>query len=266
MRPGMTTCALMMVALLAGCQGQEAVPTLAALPAVQPKLLATVAIPPTPNEAERQATRLAQVPTPGQPTPTPEPSPTVYVGVFLEGVLDEDVPLVDATRAVFMPDSPTLVSRCRFAVADDIFGSSWRSNSGAVGALGCAVEDVQVFGGSVQVFERGVMYYQQGGSLWAITTEGGVRGDRYWSLAELPESEPGQNPPPPPGLLPPGDSFSAMWRAVPDLRDRLGFARLGEQQANLSLQRFENGALLADRTSGLVYILLGSSIAFGPYS
>lgn len=239
-----------------------------ALPGVQPKMLATVFLSPTPGEAERRATEFANAPTPSAPTITPLPSATVYIGVFLEGGInpDGDVPIIDPTRALFQPDVTPVISRCRFAVADEVFGEGWRSNVSAVGALGCPVEDLQVFGGGVQVFERGVMYYQDSGSLWAITTEGGVRGDRYWSLAEPPEVEGGDPVLAPPGLIAPDDNLRGMWLIVPELRDRLGFARLPAQTANLSLQRFENGGLLADRTSGVVYILLANNIAFGPYN
>ncbi len=234
---------------------------------MQAKLLATVYISPTPDAAQQQATRVAVVPSPGVPTATLEPSATVYVGVFLEGAIDPegDVPLIDPTRAVFQPQQTPLPSRCRFEVAD-VFGSSWRTNVGAVRALGCAVEPLLEFSGGVQVFERGVMYYQSGGGLWAITTEGGVRGDRYWALPAVPEVGAEVPVAPPPGLLPPDEQFSAMWRAVDELRESLGYARLGGQAANLSLQRFEGGALLADRTSGLTYLLVGMNTAYGPYS
>src|SRR5690606_14545194 len=119
--------------------------------------------------------------------------------------------------------------------------------------------------GTFQPFERGVMYYQEGGGLWAITTEGGVRGDRYWSLPAVPLVT--TTPPiAPSGLQLPDENFLGMWLGVEEVRDRLGFARLGSQASNLALQRFENGALLADSSSGVVYILLGSNMAFGPYS
>ncbi len=251
---------------LAACQ-QEIVPTLAVLPPVQAKLLATVYISPTPDEIQQQATRVAIVPTASDPTMTPEPSPTAYIGIFLEGAIDPEgeVPLVDPTRAIFQPQQTAVQTRCRFEVAE-VFGTGWRTNASAVTSIGCAVEPLLEFSGAVQVFERGVMYYQNEGGLWAITTEGGVRGDRYWALPAVPETDNNVEVAPAPGLLPPGQQFSTMWRAVDALREGLGYARLPVQVANLSLQRFEGGALLADRTSGLTYILVGTSTAYGPYN
>ncbi len=254
--------------ILTACQQDEGVlPTLLAPGGVQPKQLATVVISPTPNQAEQQATRSAIIPTTPEPTLTLEPSPTVYVGIFLEGsvISDDDLPFVDPTRAVFQPDTTPIVSRCRFEIADNAFGSGWRTNINAVRAIGCPVEGLQQFRGTFQPFERGAMYYQEDGGLWAITTEGGARGDRYWSLPAVPLVIT-ELPIAPSGLQLPDENFIGMWLGVEEVRDRLGFARLSSQPSNLALQRFENGALLSDGSSGVVYILLGSNMAFGPYS
>lgn len=258
--------ALLMV-LLAACESeQEAAPTLASLPVVQAKQLATVYISPTPSDAERQATRAAIIPSVSVPTLTPEPTATVYVGVFLQAEnVEGDIPIIDATRMLFQPDQTAVPSRCRFEIAE-AFGESWRTNANAVRELGCPVEGWQDFGGGLQLFERGVMYYQENGGLWAITTSGGVTGDRFWALPFVPP--PGTEEPidPPPGLQVPIEGFGTMWRLVDGVRDRLGFARLNGQPAEMTLQRFEGGSLLLDKSSGVVYILLNrSSIAFGPY-
>jgi hypothetical protein len=249
------------VQILAACQ--PATLTSEALPAVQAKLLATVAMSPTPNDAEQQATRLANRPTETVPTGTPAPSPTVYVGVFLDGSNGQidDIPY-NLTLAPLNPIvQPT---ECPIPI-DDIFGTTWTQNFNAQQALGCPVEVVIPFDGTVQVFERGVMYYQPNGIIWAIAP-GGALGGKYWaSEQQLPPIAESDQAVPPEGLFVPALGFGAFWYGVAGVRETIGFAQTQEQSANISYQRFEGGTLLADGSSGQVFVMVGGDKVFGPY-
>ena len=259
---------IMLALLVAGCQ--QATPTpVESSQVVQAKLLATVYISPTPNPAEQQATAAAQ-PSLTAPPPTAQPSPTVYVGAFLEAANDPDseVPILDATQVfALVPGLPTeRPSRCQIP-ADETFGEAWRDETRGSQALGCPIEAVVGFNGVVQVFQRGVMYFQSNGPIWAIETTDDGFPNRQWTVTEqLPSVE---NAPtdivPPEGLRVPVLGFGSVWFGVEGVRETLGFARTGEQRVQLAFQRFENGALLSDASSGLVFILLSDGTAYGPF-
>jgi hypothetical protein len=255
---------VLVVQLISACQ--PATPgAVESASAVQAKLLATVFMSPTPNEAEQQATRLANRPTLNAPTLTPAPSATVYVGIFLEGESsgDEDMPFMNPNLALEVNATP-IGAECPIPI-DEIFGTGWMQNGSARQALGCPVEVVIPFVGSVQVFERGVMYYQPNGTMWAIAP-GGAMGGHYWALAQLlpPVDEQNQITPPE-GLFAPILGFGAMWYGVSGIRDALGFATTQESSANIAYQRFEGGTLVNDGSSGQVFILVGGNQAYGPY-
>jgi hypothetical protein len=254
--------------ILAACQSATPAPTDSLQPAVQAKLLATVHMSPTPNEAEQQGTRLALQPTlTAQPTDAPATA-TVYIGVFLEPAdSGDDVPILDATQALaFAPEIPTeRPSRCQIPVADKL-GESWRSDPQAGIALGCAVESIVEFEGVVQIFERGVMYFQSGGFIWAIETTSDGFPNQHWTVTQtLPEVTDTAGVTAPPGLLVPQFGFGSVWFGIDRVRDTLGFARTDEQRASLAFQRFDNGTLFGDLGSGLVYVLLSDGAAFGPF-
>lgn len=237
------------------------------IPVVQAKLLATVYMSPTPNEAEQQATRTANRPTPEADASPLTPTPTVYVGVFLEGEQDlDEIPYIDPLlinppgAAISENATPT----CGLAI-DATFGVNWQQNLEAARTLGCPIEVVIPFQGSLQVFERGVMYYQPNGAIWAIAP-GGALGGRYWAVTEqLPPVSEIDQVQPPEGLLVPSFGFGSVWYGVTGVRDALGFAQIAEQPANIAYQRFDGGTLLVDKSSGQVFILLGANTVYGPY-
>lgn len=253
------------VLIVSACQNTAA-PTDSA-PRAQAKLLATVYISPTPNESEQQATRLAMRPTLTAPAEVQniEPTPTIYVGVFLEPGAnpDEEMPIIDATPVGMFPDLQSVEVNCENQI-DEIFGDTWAQNADARSELGCPIEVLIPFDGTVQVFERGVMYFQPEGAIWAISP-GGAVGGLYWALPQAPAADQSELISPPEGLKVPTLGFGAVWRTVPGVRETLGFAQLDEQPAKIAYQRFEGGTLLADTTSGLVFVLVGSSTAYGPY-
>jgi hypothetical protein len=69
----------------------------------------------------------------------------------------------------------------------------------------------------------------------------------------------------PPGLQIPRLGFGSVWFGINDVRETLGFARTDEQRASLAFQRFDNGTLFGDISSGLVYVLLSDGTAVGPF-
>jgi hypothetical protein len=254
---------LLLSIFLAACGAQSPTP-ISLVPSVMPKLLATVYISPTPDAQQMEATRLASPPT-TTPQPNFVPTATVYVGVFL-GEADVASGGGPVINPVLSDSAPTAVGAgdatpaCP-AQADVIFGTTWEGDATASGSLGCPIELASSINGTAQVFERGVMYARPNGEIWAI-----VPGtNRYWYYPVTLPPSPDAAPAPPAGLLPPSDTFSTIWRSVQGLSDALGFARTGDQTSSITTQRFQGGALLADGSSGQVFVLLADGRAFGPY-
>jgi hypothetical protein len=259
-----------LILLFAACSSLDATQSSEALstPVVQPKLLATLYISPTPNEPEREATRLAISAVSPTPLPSNTPAPTAYIGVFVgdAGGVDGAVPLNAAQfEGTLAPDLPTLgAPGCQFPV-DPIFGTTWTTNASAVADLGCAGEPANKYVGTQEIFEHGVMYWIPSGEIWSISPSGGIDG-RYWYVQQAPPDQ-GWTVPAPEGLQMPQQGFGAVWKAVDGVRQTLGFARLGEQSASIAIQRFERGALIRDETAGQTFLLVGgdTGAAYGPY-
>ncbi len=235
---------------------------------VQPKLLATLFLSPTPNEQEREATRMAVRSEPPTALPSHTPAPTAYIGVFVgdaggvdSGVAFTDPELFDSTLAAV----PTVgASGCPYSV-DPIYGTGWTTNVAAVADLGCAGEPSTPYVGTQQIFEHGVMYYIPSGEIWSLSPSGGIDG-RFWYVPIAPGDE-GWTVPAPEGLRMPLQGFGAVWKAVDGVRQTLGFARTDEQSASLAIQRFDGGALIRDETAGQTFVLVGrdTGSAYGPY-
>jgi hypothetical protein len=255
------------VVLLAAC-GAQATPTPSSLPTAGAKLLATVYISPTPNDAEQQATRFAALQTPTAEPVIPTATPTPYVGVFL-GAADEaeDGPLPTVALLVRAEDaSPTapnaILEACPRA-PDEVFGTLWLTDPNATATIGCPTGDTVTYSGSAQIFERGVMYFNAEGAIWAVTAGGG----RFWYVTQPPPAD--ESPiSAPEGLRVPQFGFGAVWRGIEGVRDALGFARTDEQSATFTVQGMQGGLLLFDTSAGQVFVLLGNGAqgtAFGPY-
>lgn len=238
-----------------------------------PKLLATVYASPTPDAAQREATRLAIRPVTATPRPTNTPAPTAYVGIFLGDAAAVDpnaVPLYDSARyegtlIVPITADAEVAGACPIAI-DGAFGSAWSSDPTIARALGCPSEQPAAYVGSNQIFERGAMYWIPTGEIWTIVP-GGTVGGRFWYVAQAPPEQT-WDVPAPEGLRLPTLGFGAVWRAVEGVRQMLGFARTDEQAASLTVQKFEGGALLLDSSAGQVFALVGrgaDGVAHGPY-
>jgi hypothetical protein len=253
--------AIVLILALAAC-GQGTPTPEVLTPASQPKLLATVFISPTPNSDEQQATRGASTLTPSVPPPTPSSQPTVYVGVFLGEAEQEDGgPAMNPTllAAAALPALDATVSTCSIP-PDAVFGTSWASDATVNERIGCPIEAVAPFDGTLQIFERGVMYWRPTGEIWAIAPST----SRYWYAPSAPPVQPGEISAPE-GLRAPVLGFGAVWRGIEGVQDALGFATTDEQEAEFAIQRFQGGALLADGTSGQVFVLYADSTLAGPY-
>jgi len=255
--------------LIAACSSLNPTQSAAlSTPVVQPKLLATLYISPTPNDQEREATRLAVGAQPPTLPPSRTPAPTAYVGVFVgdAGGVDSNV-VIDASRfeGTLAVNLPTLgAPGCAYPV-DPVFGTIWTSNTPAVSDLGCAGEPSSHYIGTQQIFEHGAMYWIPSGEIWSIAPSGGIDG-RFWYVEQAPPDQ-GWTVPPSEGLRMPEQGFGAVWKAVDGVRQTLGFARVAEQSASLAIQRFDGGALIRDETAAQTFVLAGrdTGIAYGPY-
>jgi hypothetical protein len=253
---------------LAAC-GSGGAPTLeSGYPEELSKRLATVYVSPTPGDADRRATQIASRPTITLIPPTVVASPTVYIGVFLGESSGEDVPIIDPARyqGTLISDLPTLAAPTCLIPTDPIFGTTWAANTTVADALGCAGEPVTSYVGTMQVFERGAMYFIPSGEIWMIAP-GGTEGGRYWYVPQAPPDQ-GWEVPPPEGLRMPTLGFGAVWKAIDGVRQTLGFARTDEQAASISVQRFDGGALFLDSSAGQVFALVGDQsggTTYGPF-
>lgn len=233
-------------------------------PAVQPKILATVYISPTPNAEQQQALAAANPPT-ATPVVIPTSTPTPYIGVFLGevdssqdgGAIIPPALLGGATSSV--PVTVEVAPACP-SQPDVAFGSRWAENVDVATAIGCPIEGAANLQGTYQIFERGVMYFSPSGEIWAIAPAQ----NRFWYAANAPAVQQGDIIVPE-GMLAPSQGFGAVWRGLPGVQDALGFARTPEQGTKMVTQKLQNGLLLADGGSGQVFALLSDGRAMGPY-
>ena len=68
---------------------------------------------------------------------------------------------------------------------------------------------------------------------------------------------------PPSGLIEPIRGFGKVWRANPDVRSALGWARAPEQGEDLSLLPFDRGQVISPPHVGRVYALADSGSGTG---
>jgi hypothetical protein len=146
------------------------------------------------------------------------------------------------------------------AQADVAFGTRWAENTDISNALGCPIEGAANLPGTLQIFERGVMYYSPTGEIWAIAPAQ----SHFWYAVNAPPVQQGDIVVPE-GMMAPSQGFGAVWRGLPGVQDALGFAKAAEQGTKLVTQKFQNGLLLADGGSGQTFVLLSNGQAMGPY-
>lgn len=253
-------CGLLLGGILAGCGAPTPA---AATPVSIVKALATVYLSPTPNAEARAATRAAASPTPAPPTPTPIPSPTAYVGVFI-GRAERELAFQSFSQPILgsIGVEPTAnAAACRIPISAAVL-RLWQSNRTLNDKLGCPIQQDFGFFGSLQVFERGVMYAQpEINAVWAIVPQATV--GRFFYMESPPAVTLSERAPAP--LLAPQGNFASVWAIVPDLRQRLGYAIAPEVRAAINLQRFDSGLFLMDLTSGQAFALIIDGTAYGPF-
>ncbi len=259
-------CSLALSLFVAACQPAPTAAPSASLATSMPKLLATVYISPTPNEAEMQATRAVSRPTETPIPETPTATPTVYIGVFL----GESGSLNDGVSLNVELEEPTAAPRDEFAACpmqpDERFGAQWRQAGTAVTTLGCPAGVPIPYTGTSQIFENGVMYFTPDGEIWAIAP--GSPSGRYWYAPQAPDVVPSEAIVAPEGLRVPTLGFGAFWYGIGGVREALGFARAEEQATTFNIQQFQNGTLLLDNSAAQVFILISTGSegpAYGPY-
>ncbi|MBI1282138.1 MAG: hypothetical protein GC179_28685 [Anaerolineaceae bacterium] len=255
---------LAVMLLIVGCSNTSGGIATFTPPAIQPKILVTVYISPTPNAEQQQAIAAANPPT-ATLAVIPTASATPYIGVFLGevdngadgGAIIPPALLGGATSNV--PVTLALGPACP-SQADVAFGTRWSENVDIATALGCPIEGAANLQGTLQIFERGVMYYSPTGEIWAISP---IQ-SHYWYALNAPPVQQGDLVVPE-GMMAPSQGFGAVWRGLPGVQDALGFAKTPEQGTKMVTQKFQNGVLLADGQSGQVFVLLSDGRAMGPY-
>ena len=254
---------LLVMLLIVGCSNNGATVATFTPPALQPKILVTVYISPTPNAEQQQALAAANPPT-ATLAVILTVTPTPYVGVFLgevdsgqDGGIIAPALLGGATSDV--PVTLALGPACP-AQADVAFGTRWSEDAEIATALGCPIEGAANLQGTLQIFERGVMYYSPTGEIWAISPAQ----SHFWYAVNAPPVQQGDLVVPD-GMMAPSQGFGAVWRGLPGVQDALGFAKTPEQGTKLVTQKLQNGVLLADGESGQTFVLLSDGRAMGPY-
>ncbi len=274
-----TVLVLSLILLLGAACSTTATPT--AIPTLAPaqivKRLATVQVPPTLDPLAQQSTRSAARPTSTPPLPTP--TPTAYIGIFMGDSSGggEGVPDVNANQylgtlvALSPPTFPTLGVQPCIIPPNALYGSNWAVDPVVRDSIGCPGEPMTSYIGAAVFFERGVMYSLPTGEIYTVAS-GGTESGRYW-YAPFAPPEQSWGVDVPQGLLLPTGVYGAIWRAVDGVRQTIGFAQTGEQPVSVSLQRFENGALLLDGTAGQTFAFIGitgggigEGVVYGPFS
>jgi hypothetical protein len=251
--------ALLIPVLLAACGSDDgtAAPSPTQVAIVRQLATARPTDTPDPNNPVLQAT----------PTPsiTPQPSPTIYIGAFLG-----EAPLTGGgfrpgSPAISQPvETPGVVAICQFE-ADPVFGTAWRGESRVTNGLRCAIQEMFGFDARVQVFQRGVMYLRPDtNEVWAIAPGGTVLAGRQWTVGQPSPVTP-LTIDAPQGMQVPQGTLGAVWSAMPEVREALGFAVLAESNTEINFQRFDGGALLLDLDTGQTFALLVTGAAYGPY-
>lgn len=226
------------------------------------KTLATLYVSPTPNVEQREATRLAARSAPPTPLPTRTPEPTAYVGVFLGEAEMGEAPVIDPARYAGTlqagnPPATFGVVSCRYPI-DSVFGGSWTANTDAVDALGCPTAPPAPFSGTMQTFERGVMFFLPTSEIFAINVS--ANGGQWWYIPQAPPDQ-SWDVNPPSGLFVPSQGFGAVWKADEDIRLAMGYATAGETGASLTIQPFDNGRLLRESGLAQTFVLVNDTRA-----
>jgi hypothetical protein len=284
---------LALIAVLAGCSAAPApnpdAPILTGFEAL-PKVIATVAVSPTPDAPEIAAiaaSATANVPTATAAMPTATSTPTPYPGIFMgamtvpagtiaarpaergqlnsapavnvggsSGVVGVVSGLMPTPAVSIDPGQP-----CPVQPAPELVNAA--NNPTVRQQLGCPTG--QPFRTQVvfQSFQAGFMFWRDfgGKEIYALSTAAIQRAapvDTFWRVADQwNESLPADDPSlvPPAGLAQPIRGFGYVWRSNEPIRTSLGWATSGEQPYEAVWQDFERGAMWTSATGAIIAIV-----------
>ena len=154
--------------------------------------------------------------------------------------------LSDSNPPAATPGTP-VTGNCQYA-APGAFGTALAANPTSANQLGCPVGSPPVIAslsGAYQPFERGAMTWvnDSPGVIYILYNDGSYqRVPDTFDAAVDPEST-GESPPQ--GLLEPVRGFGKVWRTIPGVRDRLGWATTTETGGTTSSLLFNTGRMLA---------------------
>jgi hypothetical protein len=138
----------------------------------------------------------------------------------------------------------------------------WETQSAVRQRLGCPIQEMYGFYGTLQLFEKGAMYLQPDiRAVWAIVPQGTV-GRYYYVEAPAPLTAPLE--PSADGIVPNGD-FGSVWTLVEGLPTRIGLGITQPEEVAMAVQRFDTGTFLVDASSGQAFALAVDGTMFGPF-
>jgi len=269
---------LMILALLAGCSNATPTPdpdgpVLTGFDAL-PKSLATVALSPTPNAPQAQATLDRRRPTETRPPATFTPTPTPYVGIFMgaptfsaggiiptgtRGVIVVTMAPQPGTKVASNPGSnPSTGRNCSVQPGGAFVKAA--QNPAVQARLGCPSGNPYAVKLVAQPFQTGFMFWRETKEIYAVSTAGiqkGAATDTFWRFPDnwnesIPASDPAQVPPA--GLIQPIRGFGYVWRSNGTVRNSLGWALANEQPFDSTWQDFERGWMMTN-SNGTVLAL-----------
>lgn len=278
---------LLLLFVLAACGGQPTpevgdLPTVAALPTLTPTTTAapvTLSATPTatatevpsitPSVTATPSATITETPTPTA-TDTPPPTDTAAPTGDNEGLLALALTAAFATVIPMPTGAPTLpgalpagtspAGGCAFPPPGG-FGVVFGSDPTLLQQLGCPTPLGQApitatISSATQNYERGVMVWTQGAPPGIYALFSGGRFQRYDDTfnADMDPFSGGETAPP--GLIEPVRGFGKVWRAFPDARGGLGWARDNEQGGTSAAQAFERGQMIALPQRGEILILV----------
>jgi hypothetical protein len=218
------------------------------------KLLATVALSPTP---------IPTATVEGQSAPI-EPAATLPVptAVVLQPTMPINTPGPTPTLAIDAPTAVTVTPTADCAPPAP-FLTLWEGSEEARALLGCPTGSPQPVGGVFQTYEHGVMFWRESDkSIFVLSDASGQQSDSggsWWRLDDtFEEGEPESDPSlvPPDGLLQPVRGFGKVWRSNGFIREATGWATAPEQAAESTWLDFEGGWMMTGPEGSMVYAMI----------
>ncbi len=198
------------------------------------------------------------------PVPTNTPYPT-YAPSFLDDLVGTafvttPIPTGLALTGIMTPTPFVTVQtgqRCPYPPPGG-FGLLFAADPTIGQQLGCPLGVPPVATTLVaasQPFERGMMFWVAGtpNVIYALYTEGSYLSTTDTFIQYTDPESGGETPPP--GLFEPIRGFGKVWRTIPDVRSRLGWATAPESSAAIVQLGLERGQMIALSTRGDILLL-----------